>query len=460
VAGTIAESQVDEAAGGGTRHLRRGNTPGKIVSQSKIAEWRGLDRIGVVVHGMKCIWREQEKDDIGIDGEIELCRSRDDGDGLVGTGKIVKVQSKSGSSYVIKDEDASFSSPVKEKDLIYWNDLNVPIIYVVYHPDDDALYWKDVKAYLRDHPDALQPPHRIDFDKARDRFDQNAYDALFVLCEQAPDRIATDVGETLYSNLLPVLSLPERIWVAPVLPEKQPQFHRRLRGAGAIPPYSYKSGMVATLTHPCSEGSALAQAVDEGAAEDFGLDDWLSQNADNENDLRALLNGLLHRQLRRIGCDYQKDPRRYFFNKGLAEDAPIRRSWTTRTGRTHSRLVSKYYSYGRVSFYRHQAVDARFERFGSRWAIGIYPQLHFTTDGTTQWKGKIAKSYLIRARAEEYNNVYLNNVLFWAHQLSAGEREFDLRVDDQPVVTVSGAPLLTETTFSIRTIGPTEKKRG
>src|SRR5215475_3399730 len=78
------------------------NAPGKIVSATKVAEWRGLDRINAVVHGMKCIWREQEKDDIGVDGEIELCRSRDDGEGLVGTGKIVKVQSKSGSSYVIK----------------------------------------------------------------------------------------------------------------------------------------------------------------------------------------------------------------------------------------------------------------------------------------------------------------------------------------------------------------------
>ena len=55
-----------------------------------------------------------------MDGEVELCRPRDDGgDGFVGTGKIVKVQSKSGSSYVIRDTDASFASPVAEKDLHY-----------------------------------------------------------------------------------------------------------------------------------------------------------------------------------------------------------------------------------------------------------------------------------------------------------------------------------------------------
>lgn len=437
------------------------NVPQKVVPKSKLSEWRGLDQIAVVVHGMSCIWREQEKDDIGVDGEIELCRPRGDGEGLIGTGKIVKVQSKSGSSYVIKDRDEAFASPVTEKDLRYWNDLNVPIIYVVFHPDDDALYWKDVKAYVAATPDALTAPFRIEFDKAADRFDESAYPALCALCEQAPERVTTDAGETLYTNLLPVLDLPSRIWVAPVLPEKQPRFHDRLKGGGPIPPYVFKAGTLVTLTDPSKPGTAIEPVIDEGAIEDFDLADWLGQSEDNENDLRALLNGLLHRHLRRLGCEYQKHPRRYFVNKGLAEDAPIHRRWTSaRTRRSHSRLVAKHYSYGKVSFFRHQALDARFERFGESWAVGIYPALHFSTDGIKPWEGEIARSYAIRARAEEYNNVYLNNVLFWANQLARGEPSFDLFVGDEPVATVSGAPLTVEAGFSIRTMAGPERKRG
>lgn len=436
------------------------SVPQKIVPRSKLSEWRGLDRIASVVHGMRCIWREQEKDDIGVDGEIELCRPRIDGDGLIGTGKIVKVQSKSGSSYVIRDTEKDFASPVTEKDLRYWHDLNVPVIYVVFHPDDDVLYWKDVKSYLDQNPQALMPPHRIEFDKSADRFDECAYAALCALCEQAPERVATDVGETLFTNLLPALSLPSRIWVAPVLPEKQPRFHDRLTGAGIIPPYVYKSGMVVTVSDPSAPGTALTPVVDNGAVEDFDLPDWLGQSAENEADLRVLLNGLLHRHLRRLGCEYQKHPRRYFMNKGLAVDAPLHRRWTSaRTGRSQSRLVAKHYSYGKVSFFRHQALDAKFERFGERWAVGIYPALHFTTDGVRPWEGEVARSYFIRARAEEYNNVYLNNVLFWANQLSHGERTFNLMVGDDPVATISGVPLTVETTFSIRTAAPADRKR-
>ena len=65
---------------------------------------------------------------LGIDGEIELCVERTDGDGRVGTGKIVKVQSKSGSSYVTKNTATSFEMPTRRSDLEYWTKVNVPVI--------------------------------------------------------------------------------------------------------------------------------------------------------------------------------------------------------------------------------------------------------------------------------------------------------------------------------------------
>jgi hypothetical protein len=265
-----------------------------------------LDRISSMVHEMRCIWREQEKDDIGIDGEIELCRPREDGDGMIGTGKIIKVQSKSGSSYVIRDTDETFASPVEEKDLHYWHGLNVPAIYVVYHPDDDCLYWKHVQSYISEKPDTLTPPFRIEFDKSLDRLDRDAYSALARLCELAPDRGLTDRGETLFSNILPVLSLPPAIFVAPVLPEKQTNFHDRIRGSQWIPLYQYGSGFVATLTNPTEGDSALRDAVDHGCVETFALSDWLSQDSNNEIRLHALLNSTLHRHLRGLGLEFSK----------------------------------------------------------------------------------------------------------------------------------------------------------
>lgn len=433
-------------------------TSRKVIPKSKLSEWKGLDRISQMVHEMQCIWREQEKDDIGIDGEIELCSPRDDGDGLIGTGKIIKVQSKSGSRYVIRDNDSAFASPVEKKDLDYWCGLNVPAIYVVYHPDDDCLYWKHIQSYVETNPSALTEPHRIEFDKSSDRLDPDAYSKLCELCELSPERVLTDIGETLYTNVLPVIRMPEEIWVVPVLPEKQPRFHERLSGDRRIPPYRYGAGILTTITDPSIPDTAITDVIDEGAIESFELNDWLGQDTDNENHLRALLNSALHRRLKYIGLEFLRSHRRYFYNKGLAEDSPIKKKWvSSRNGREYTRLVAKHYQYGINAFYRHLSMDARFDRFAGSWGVLIEPRLHFSTDGYERWEGKAARSYAIRARSEQYNNVFLNDILFWAYQISEGKGQFELLVGDDSVAIVSGIPLSVEAGFSIDPIGAPDR---
>ncbi|KAA0260984.1 MAG: DUF4365 domain-containing protein, partial [Chloroflexi bacterium] len=108
----------------------------KIVRNSKFQELKGLDRIQFAVHEMKCLWRELNKDDIGIDGEIEILQPKPDGKGAIPTNKIIKVQAKSGKSYVKYDTADGFQVPVDKDDLEYWAKSNYPIIFIIYHPDD------------------------------------------------------------------------------------------------------------------------------------------------------------------------------------------------------------------------------------------------------------------------------------------------------------------------------------
>src|SRR5438105_8976642 len=79
----------------------------KTVQPSKQTEWKGLDRISVVVHEMGNIWREMTKDDFGLDGEIEVVTPKANGEGFETAGGIVKVQSKAGESYVRCDTETS-----------------------------------------------------------------------------------------------------------------------------------------------------------------------------------------------------------------------------------------------------------------------------------------------------------------------------------------------------------------
>ena len=49
---------------------------GKTVPASKFSKLKGLDRLGPTVHRMPSIFREISKDDVGIDGEIEIVVSK------------------------------------------------------------------------------------------------------------------------------------------------------------------------------------------------------------------------------------------------------------------------------------------------------------------------------------------------------------------------------------------------
>jgi hypothetical protein len=116
----------------------------KIVGKSKHTEWMGLVRIREIVSlEMRCIYRETSSDDFGIDGTIEITVPASDGQRLT-KGGIVNFQSKAGKKYVVADTEESFTTPVNLRDIEYWVSSNVPIIFIVYHPTDDCLYYVDI----------------------------------------------------------------------------------------------------------------------------------------------------------------------------------------------------------------------------------------------------------------------------------------------------------------------------
>ena len=88
------------------------------------------------------IWRPTPNDDYGLDGELQFTR-----DGVV-TGFIVKVQIKSGPSYLRNKTASGFDYHVSATDAAYWTKVSFLVILVVYDPVAKAGYWVDVKRHL------------------------------------------------------------------------------------------------------------------------------------------------------------------------------------------------------------------------------------------------------------------------------------------------------------------------
>src|SRR5438034_3219332 len=87
---------------------------------------QGVAYVQRIVDEMDCVWRPTPNDDVGLDGEIELGK-----DGAA-TARLLKVQVKSGSSYIRNSTGTSFDFYASSADLSYWKDANLPVILVVY----------------------------------------------------------------------------------------------------------------------------------------------------------------------------------------------------------------------------------------------------------------------------------------------------------------------------------------
>lgn len=315
----------------------------KTVSKSKFSEWKGLDRITIIAHEMKCIWRELTKDDFGIDGEIEVVVPKSDGKGYQATGGIIKVQAKSGTSYVVSDTPTNFSAKgISKDDLELWHKSNYPVIYIIYHPDDDKLYWKDVKAYIKTTPNVWQPPFKIEFGKSVDEFTPDSLPQLQEIAGISPPRVSLNQKERLFSNLLRLQKLPQEVWSAPCQAKRREDIWKHIKGF--TPPFIVASQRIYTFSNLEDKNCIFRDYCD---TENII---WESSEILWEDEARCrhyiqLLNQTLSNHLRKFQIKYEKKFGRFYFVINPDETrTEYKKSWfNIITGRTSSRTVAKYY---------------------------------------------------------------------------------------------------------------------
>lgn len=425
----------------------------KFLPPSKIQEWKGLDRIGLTVHEMNCIYREISKDDVGIDGEIEMVVPGPGGKGYQTTGGILKFQSKSGMSYVKQDTETSFSSPVSKTDLELWYNANFPTVYIVYHPEDDMLYWKEVRSYVKHTRNVWQSPFKIQFNKAKDRFTVDAYDQLIALASVSPPRVIYTLKEQLFSNLLKVRRLPW-VWSAP----SRIRSYHRIREAiyPLVLPFDLRGDRLYTFVDLNDKASPLAPFCDTAHAKIEKRERWWSD--DNLVRLYAsLLNQLMQTHIASVGLSYNEEYERIYFPKSDDGALEIKRIWyNVRTKRySPGRIVVKYYEYGADKFWRHKAVSLWFEYIGKSWYLRIIPKYFFTIDGFIPHNSPKVGSWTTVIKSQEYNPNVLNDILFWSDILSGGDAaqtdldQMHIDLGGNSVLSIDRLPVIGEAGFSI-----------
>jgi Domain of unknown function (DUF4365) len=98
----------------------------------------GVSRLDHYFSSHGWLFREQLIHDYGIDAQVEIVGERKP------TGDLIAIQVKSGKSYFSEQTETAFVYRTNDRHVAYWSEHSLPVIVVLYNPDEDALYWEHV----------------------------------------------------------------------------------------------------------------------------------------------------------------------------------------------------------------------------------------------------------------------------------------------------------------------------
>lgn len=351
-----------------------------VVRQTLVAE-AGIALIHKRVTEMGYLFHPRRVDH-GIDGHVDLV---DPGTREV-LNLVLLVQSKASGLPFAYETDTNFQYTCAEADLNYWLSGNAPVILILSHPDQDEAWWVDIKAEFAD---ARRRAERtVVVDKRRQVFDALAAAQLLRVAVPKSSGLflaSPPKKEMLTSNLLPIATMPEAIYLAPAAAHTYPAAGELLaarpgRDRGG---WILRDGMVISFAD-LAEGPLSVLCA--GNVERHETAEWA---ASDDIDMQHRFMDLLARTL---AADHRGDLRWHNDRKHLhfypTPTLDPRREGKAPGRRGHT-VFGPYRSEkdpNRISFYRHAALTTRFRRFGSTWYCQLGPDYCFTSDGREEYQ--------------------------------------------------------------------------
>jgi hypothetical protein len=373
---------------------------------------------------MNCEFRRLEPDNAGIDGEIDLVKAS------AFEGKTLKTQIKAGRSYISSEKQDHVRVKVERKYVELWSVMNVPVILLFYHPDTKAIYWKSVQDYLKCDPGTLKKDTKsvvFPFDKARDLFSVDVLSSLRQVAEGEfkYDKIiyTEDSQEEVLSNWFPVISLPQKIYIAPTPYRDHRDITNQLNDYYTFILKEQKIYTFCDLTNPDCELRVFCDCSD---------DILEIKSTDEIADIFYM--ELLNRMLFISALKYQmyiSSDRFYFSSKVLANDASTRFEYKPLKREKETSRFKIYISKtGNTIEYKHMAVKMSFVKLGSKWFFQIEPDWHFSYPNDNTKTRRDIGIRITKEKAGMFNEHYLYLLHSWKQFLSNSSDTIIFRSDD------------------------------
>jgi len=181
------------------------------------------------------------------------------------------------------------------------------------------------------------------------------------------------------SNLIPIASLPAKVWHTSTTAKSNASF---FRGAGglAAPPGHVSDGRFYTLYDLEELTDTLVTPFDPAEVETLDFAELIDLPGGDAIALK-LLHDLVFEHLRSKGLQIEFDRRRAYFGRGDEPELKVSYQGRLRKAtRTVVKARTKRDS-DDIVYYEHKAFSFSIMRFGQDWALAITPGYAFTRDG-------------------------------------------------------------------------------
>jgi hypothetical protein len=120
----------------------------KYIGKGTVIEHKGMAKLKVFCANNTpfLVCRDETITDLGIDGEIEISFTNEDGK-IEATGERIKFQLKStesDNSYIQEESDSEFKFYANKDDVEYWAKHKQDVLLIIYDVRKDKLYGKKI----------------------------------------------------------------------------------------------------------------------------------------------------------------------------------------------------------------------------------------------------------------------------------------------------------------------------
>ncbi len=225
------------------------------------------------------------------------------------------------------------------------------------------------------------------------------------------------VEETISTNLLPVVKLPELIWSAAPSLRKSPDssFAPEPRPTAV---YVMRNDRIISFEDLSDPNGPLWSLVRPETVGEEEVEAWLE-----DPDRRRIIVELLNKEIRflaeRIGLLHEPRKSKFYFS---CDGDNRKETWIPRFREISTLTVAQRMWAQQLHHYIfwHTAVVARFTQLDDRLYLMLTPTLQLTEDGHHAIFGQREGTVITRLTYNRYNSSYLNSLLFWIFKLAKG----------------------------------------